>query len=72
MKGELLANTTGIVSQTNGVNIALPERAFLDMLYLEKTYYFDNLSPLNKKQVYQILPLYRSKTLNQKVAKLIK
>jgi hypothetical protein len=72
MKGELLANTTGIESRPNGVNIALPERAFLDMLYLEKTYYFDNLSPLDKKQVYQILPLYRSKTLIQKVAKLIK
>jgi hypothetical protein len=72
MKGELLANTTGIESRPNGVNIALPERAFLDMLYLEKTYYFDNLSPLDKKKVYQILPLYRSKTLIQKVAKLIK
>ena len=72
IKGELLANTTGIESRANGVNIALPERAFLDMLYLENVFYFDNLSPLDKKQVYQILPLYRSKTLIQKVAKLIK
>lgn len=72
MKGELLSNTTGIESWPNGVNIALPERAFLDMLYLENVFYFDNLSPLDKKQVYQILPLYRSKTLIQKVAKLIK
>lgn len=72
MKGELLVNTTGIDNRANGVNIALPERAFLDMLYLEKTYYFDNLSPLDKKKVYQILPLYRSKTLIQKVVKLIK
>lgn len=72
IKGELLADTRGIESRANGVNIASAERAFLDLLYLEKTYYFDNLSPLDKKQVYQLLPLYRSKTLIQKVAKLKK
>jgi hypothetical protein len=72
IKGELLADTRGIESMANGVNIATAERAFMDMLYLEKEYYFDNLSPLDKKQIYRILPLYRSKTLTQKLAKLIK
>jgi hypothetical protein len=72
MKGELLTDQRGIESLTNGVNIASAERAFLDLLYLEKEYYFDNLSPLDKKLVYRILPLYQSKTLIQKIDKLIK
>lgn len=71
IKGELLTDTRGIECRGNGVNIASAERAFLDMLYLEKIYYFDNLSPLDKKKVYQLLPLYRSKTLIQKVANLL-
>jgi len=38
--------------------MATPERAFLDVLYLNKDYYFDNLSGLNWEKVFEILPVY--------------
>ena len=69
MKGELLATSEGINLEGN-VNIASPERSFLDMLYLDSRYYFDNLNPLNKELVYNLLPIYCSKTLTSRVEKL--
>lgn len=70
IKGEIIANTKGISRQINHVNIATGERAFLDMLYLNKNYYFDNLNPLNKKKIYDLLPIYMSKALTDRVKKL--
>jgi hypothetical protein len=70
IKGEIMANTRGIISQIDQVNIASGERAFLDLLYLNKTYHFDNLNPLNKTKVYDLLPIYRSKALNDRVNRL--
>jgi hypothetical protein len=63
IKGSTLISTEGILMQDNYINIASAERAFLDLLYLEKDYYFDNLNPLNKQLVYKLLPLYQSKAL---------
>ena len=71
LKGELLIDTAGIIRQNNFVNIASPERAFLDMLYLDKDYYFDNLNPLNKNLVIKFLPIYQSKVLISRVTKLL-
>lgn len=71
IKGSALVNTLGIIRQTNQINIASPERAFLDLLYLEKDYYFDNLNPLNKELIRKLLPIYQSKGLSQTVTKLI-
>jgi hypothetical protein len=71
MKGELLVAAEGI-NQTGNVNIAVPERAFLDMLYLNSRYYFDNLNPLNKELTYKLSRLYGSKTLAERVQKLLK
>ncbi len=71
IKGEIMANTKGIVRQIDHVNIASSERAFLDLLYLNKDYYFDNLNPLNKTTVYNLLPFYMSKALTDRVKKLI-
>ena len=48
IKGEILVDTNGILCEGN-VNIASPERAFLDTLYLNSNYYFDNPC---KKQIY--------------------
>ena len=70
IKGEILGDTTGIVRQTNHVNIACPERAFIDMLYLDKDYFFDNLNLLNKELIGKLLPLYQSKELTRRVIKL--
>lgn len=70
IKGEIIANTRGISRQMNHVNIATGERAFLDLLYLNKNYYFDNLNPLNKGKVFELLPVYGSKALTDRVKKL--
>jgi hypothetical protein len=70
IKGEIIANTRGISRQINHVNIATVERACLDLLYLNKDYYFDNLNPVNKTKVYDLLPIYMSKALNDRVIKL--
>ena len=72
IKGSMLVDTTGIIRQNNHINIATAERAFLDMLYLDKNFYFDNLNLLKKKTVFKLLPLYQSKTLHQRVNKLVK
>jgi hypothetical protein len=70
MKGEILTNTAGITLNKNNINIATTERAFLDMLYLNKNFYFDNLRGLNKKAVSKLLPIYNSQTLIKTVNKL--
>ncbi len=63
IKGEILTNTAGVILNKNNINIATPERAFLDMLYLNKNFYFDNLHILNKKTVSNLLPVYSSQIL---------
>ena len=68
---ELWIGMDGIEQQDN-ILIASPERAFLDMIYLSAgNYYFDNLHPLNKIKVKQLLPFYQSKVLTERVTKLL-
>ena len=68
---ELWIGMDGIEQQDN-ILIATPERAFLDMIYLSAgNCYFDNLHPLNKIKVKQLLPLYQSKVLTERVTKLL-
>lgn len=71
IKGELLVNTSGLRKLSTHVNIAGPERAFLDMLYLNPNFYFDNLNPLDKKLLIKLLSVYQSKALNQRVNKIL-
>ena len=40
----------------------------LDTLYLDSNYYFDNPSSLDKEKVLSLLPIYNSKTLEQRVS----
>jgi hypothetical protein len=70
IKNELLVNTTGILRLDNQINIATSERAFLDLLYLNARYIFDNLNPLDKKLIYNFLPIYQSDSITKRVAKL--
>jgi hypothetical protein len=70
IKDTVLSNTQGIEQQSNFINIASTERAFLDLLYLEPDYYFDNLNPLDVAKIRKLLPLYQSKALNIRVNKL--
>jgi len=69
IKGEILTNTAGIILNKNNVNIATPERAFLDMLYLNKRFYFDYPYILDKKKIAKLLPIYNSQTLEKTVNK---
>lgn len=71
MKDLILTNQIGIEAKDN-YYIAFPERAFLDVIYLNKDYYFDNLSPLNWDKVFKILPIYKNKRMVKKVDKYFK
>ena len=60
------------IDQNDNILIATPERAFLDMVYLSAgNCYFDNLHPLNKTKVKQLLPLYQSKVLTERVTEML-
>ena len=69
IKGEILTNTAGIILNKNNINIATPERAFLDILYLNQRFYFDNLHVLDKQKIDKLLPVYNSQTLVKTVNK---
>lgn len=62
LKDSVLTNLAGI-ENTGTYNIASAERAFLDIIYLNKNYYFDNLSNLNWDKVFEILPIYQNKNM---------
>jgi len=66
IKDEILTNHLDIEQKENYA-IASLERAFLDTLYLYKNYHFDNLSPINWKKVFEILPIYKNKALEKRV-----
>lgn len=68
IKGEILVDTDGLDLQNN-ITIATPERAFLDVMYLNKEYYFDNLNCLDKEKIIKLLPIYRSEQLRKRVLK---
>lgn len=70
IKDTVLVDGKGIVRQGD-VNIAIPERAFLDRLYLSRNYFFDNIDPLNKEVVKDLLPLYRCKALEKRVRRVM-
>lgn len=72
IREEIIMDTTGIVRNQNNVNIATPERAFTDMLYLNKNCYFDNINPLDRTFIDRIIPAYKSVALEKRVAKLLK
>jgi hypothetical protein len=69
IKDLVLTNNIGIINN-NECSIATKERAFLDTIYINKDYYFDNLSPLNWDNVFAMLPIYNNKRMAQKVNKL--
>ena len=67
IKDSILTNQTGIEVRANYF-IASPERAFLDVIYLNKEYHFDNLSSIDWNKVNEILPIYGgNKRINAKV-----
>ena len=71
IKREVLFNTSGIINKNN-TNIATPERAFLDTLYLNVFFYFDNIKQLNINEIYKLLPIYNSASLMRETEKILK
>ena len=66
IKDSVLTNQAGI-EKKNNYAIASAERAFLDVLYLNKDYHFDNLSSLDWGKILEILPIYTNKRMEKKV-----
>lgn len=66
IKNTILTNTLGIENK-GSYFIASKERAFLDILYLNKDYHFDNIAPLDFKKIFEILPIYN----NQRMIKIV-
>lgn len=71
MKDYVLSNTAGI-ERSGNISIATKERAFLDRIYVTKSYYFDNLNPLDWKKVFEILPIYNNKKMEKRVKQYFK
>ncbi len=71
IKNNILVNPAGIIRQDTGINIASTERALLDMLYLNKEYYFDMLTGIDKRKIIELLPVYRSKKLQLRAEKIL-
>jgi len=72
IREDIIMDTTGIVRKQDNVNSVTPERAFLDMLYLNKNFYFDNLNLLERPLIDRIVPAYKSAALEKRVIKLFK
>ncbi len=66
IKDSVLTNDAGIEHKEN-YSIATTERAFLDVIYLNKNYYFDNLLGIDWNKVYKILPIYSNKRMEKKI-----
>ncbi|MBU2635310.1 hypothetical protein KJ841_02455 [Patescibacteria group bacterium] len=68
IKDSVLTNNLGI-EQKDNYSIATAERAFLDVVYSNKNYHFDNLSNIDWNKVYEVLPIYNNKQMEKKVKK---
>lgn len=66
IKYEILVNSFG-VEQIDETSIATKERAFLDMLYVNNDYHFDNLHTLDWDKIFLMLPVYENKRMAKKV-----
>lgn len=66
LKKDVVSNSAGI-ERKEGYFIASPERAFLDAVYIYKTYHFDNLRPLNWEKITELKELYQNKAFNKRV-----
>ena len=66
IKDSILTDNAGVKNRGNYF-AATKERAFLDMLYLHKDYYFDNLYPLDLSKIHTLLAIYNNKRMVQRV-----
>lgn len=66
VKTKVLVNSVG-VDHSDETSIATKERAFLDILYVNSDYHFDNLGGLQWEKVFELLPIYGIKRLEKQV-----
>ncbi len=66
LKDIALCNNLGI-KEHDGYWIATKERAFLDLLYLFGEQHLDSLGPINWDYCYELAPLYRNKSLFERL-----
>ena len=71
IKDIILTNNAGVENK-GSYFAATKERAFLDILYLNKDYHFDNLAPLNFDKVVALLPIYNNQRMVKKVNRYFK
>lgn len=69
IKNEYIMDMRGIMR--GEINEATPERAFLDTLYLNSHYHFDNPSVLDKSKIENLLSVYNSPTLTKRVQNIL-
>lgn len=67
VKNSILTHAAGVEHKDES-SIAIKERAFLDTLYINTDYHFDNLGGLDWNKVFDILPIYK----NKRMAKIVK
>lgn len=68
---KILYNAAGVLSK-GYYSMASKERAFLDMLYIDNTYHFDNLKGLNDKEIFYLASIYQSTKLEKILAKIFR
>ncbi len=71
LKDSVLLNDAGIINKDD-IMIATRERALLDVLYLNKDYYFDNILSVDFDKVFKLLDVYNNKRMDADVKKLQK
>jgi hypothetical protein len=71
IKTSVLINMIGVENVTE-TSIATKERAFLDTLYVNADYQFDNIRSLNWEKVFEILSIYNNQRMSKMVHSLYK
>ena len=66
LKNEILINQKGLINKGTYFE-ASKERAFLDTLYLFGDYYFDNLRSIDWDACFDIVSIYKNKSLEKKL-----
>lgn len=66
IKKSILLNKMGI-REENGFFIAEKERAFLDMVYINPNYYFDNLGSIDWKKCFALALIYGNKKMREHI-----
>ncbi len=69
LKGKVLTSPEGLVSNDQ-YTIAGKERAFLDILYLNRDFYVDHFEKLDKQKIMELAGIYENSCLEKKVKEL--